>query len=469
VSTGEIIWTEELFRLFGLDPAKDRAGFDSWRCALHPDDRAEAEERIATAIASHSRLSSEYRVVLPSGDERWISSLGDTTYDANGAPLRMSGICIDITARKRTEELARQRLSEIEDLYRNAPVGLCVLDRDLRFLRINERLAEINGVPAADHIGKHVQDVLPHLAGAVEPEMRRVLETGQPRLDIEVKGETPAQPGVGRSWLEQWLPITDAQGYVVGLSIVVEETTQRKRTEAALADNEARLRLMIETSPIAIGFGDSAGRIFEANEAFYRLTGYTRQELQASQLGWNQLTPPEYAELDREIVATLAATGSAGPYQKEYIRKDGSRVPLLLSVSKLAGRDEHVAFIVDITSRIAAEEALRRAEEERRVGETVRAERQRLFEVLDTLPAMICLLTPDYHVAFANRSFRDTFGESEGRRCYEYCFGRAAPCEYCRTYEVLATGKPVHWEMTTPGGTVMDVHDLPFTDPTARG
>jgi PAS domain S-box-containing protein len=589
VSTGEIIWTEELFRLFGLDPAKDQAGFDSWRCALHPDDRAEAEERIATAIASHSRLSSEYRVVLPSGDERWISSLGDTTYDANGTPLRMSGICIDITARKRTEELARQRLSEIEDLYRNAPVGLCVLDRELHFLRINERLAEINGVPAADHIGRSVRDVLPDLAGVVEPEMRRVLETGQPRLDIEIKGETPAQPGVERSWLEQWLPIMDGQSHVTGLSIVVEETTERKRTEAALRASEERLRLVIETSPIAIGFGDSAGTIFEANGAFYRLTGYTREELRASRLGWNHLTAPEYAELDREIMATLAATGSAGPYEKEYVRKDGSRVPLLLSVSKLPGRDEHVAFIVDITERIAAEaalrqsrenliraqevgqigwwrldmrrnvltwseqnhrifgvptgtplsyetfqqcvhpedrafvdarwkagvagepydiehrivvdgrtewvrekaylefdrdrtpisgfgitqciterklaeEVLRHAEEERKIAAAVRIERGRLYNVLDTLPAMICLLTPDYQVAFANRSFREQFGESEGRRCFEYCFGRPSPCEFCRTYNVLKTGEPQHWEVTTPNGTVIDVHDLPFTD-----
>ena len=159
--------------------------------------------------------------------------------DAQGRIYAIAGISADITERKRAEEAlreaeetARQRLVEIEDLYHNAPVGLCVLDRELRYVRINERLAEINGIPAAAHIGKRVRDLMPQLADEVEPGMFRVLETGQPRLDIEVVSETPARPGVKRSWLEQWLPITDDKGQVTGLSIVVEETTERKRKEA---------------------------------------------------------------------------------------------------------------------------------------------------------------------------------------------------------------------------------------------
>ncbi|MCX5758437.1 MAG: PAS domain-containing protein, partial [Candidatus Hydrogenedentes bacterium] len=88
-----------------------------------------------------------------------------------------------------------------------------------------------------------------------------------------------------------------------------------------------------------------------------------------------------------------------------------------------------------------------------------------LYEVLETLPAMICLLTPDYHVIFANRSFREKFGESHGRHCYDYCFGRTEPCDFCETYTVLKTGKPHHWEVTEPDGdSILDVYDFPFTD-----
>ena len=95
---------------------------------------------------------------------------------------------------------------------------------------------------------------------------------------------------------------------------------------------------------------------------------------------------------------------------------------------------------------------------------SVQAERKRLFDVLETLPAMICLLTPDYHVAFANRGFRDKFGESQGRHCYEYCFGRTAPCEFCESFKVLKTVRSHHWEVTGADGCVIAAHDFPFTD-----
>ena len=94
----------------------------------------------------------------------------------------------------------------------------------------------------------------------------------------------------------------------------------------------------------------------------------------------------------------------------------------------------------------------------------MQAERRRLFDVLETLPVMICLLTPDYHVSFANRSFRDRFGESQGRHCYEYCFGKTSPCEFCESYKVLETGRPHHWEVAAPDGSVIDAYDFPFTD-----
>jgi PAS domain-containing protein len=90
--------------------------------------------------------------------------------------------------------------------------------------------------------------------------------------------------------------------------------------------------------------------------------------------------------------------------------------------------------------------------------------RQGLFDVLETLPAMIFLLTPDHRIKFANRSFRKQLGESLGRYCYECCFGKTAPCEFCEIYRVLETGQPHHWEVTTPHGTVIDAYDFPFTD-----
>ncbi len=176
-------------------------------------------------------------------------------------------------ALRESEELARQRLMEIEDLYNNAPVGLCVLDTELRWVRINERLAELNGFPAALHIGKQVRELMPLLADEVEQGMRKALETGQPKLRIEIIGETPAQPGVQRSWLESRLPIKDATGKVLGLNIVVEETTERKQVEEALQRSEARFKGIYESSPIGIEIYDPEGRLIHVNKACLDIFG----------------------------------------------------------------------------------------------------------------------------------------------------------------------------------------------------
>jgi PAS domain S-box-containing protein len=102
--------------------------------------------------------------------------------------------------------------------------------------------------------------------------------------------------------------------------------------------------------------------------------------------------------------------------------------------------------------------------ERKRAGEAVNAQRQRFNDLLDTLPVYLILLSPDYHVPFANRFFRERFGVSRGKRCFEYLFGRTEPCEICHTFEVLQTMKPLEWEWTGPDGRNYYIYDFPFTD-----
>ncbi|MHB1357288.1 MAG: PAS domain S-box protein [Anaerolineae bacterium] len=106
-------WSPELFHLFGLDPETCSATLDVWRNAMHPDDRLAAEERQNRAIRDHKALDNEYRIITPSGQVRWINALGDTQYTETGEPIRISGICLDITKRRRAE----QELRESERLY----------------------------------------------------------------------------------------------------------------------------------------------------------------------------------------------------------------------------------------------------------------------------------------------------------------------------------------------------------------
>ncbi|MGA2463408.1 MAG: MASE3 domain-containing protein [Thermodesulfobacteriota bacterium] len=108
--------------------------------------------------------------------------------------------------------------------------------------------------------------------------------------------------------------------------------------------------------------------------------------------------------------------------------------------------------------------ALEDVTERKRAQDALEAERRRFNDVLEMLPAYLVLLTPDYHVPFANRFFRERFGESHGRRCFEYLFGRSEPCETCETYTALKTMAPYEWEWTGPDGHNYSVFDFPFTD-----
>ncbi len=137
--------------------------------------------------------------------------------------------------RARRDRDTEQRLAELEAVYDAAPVGLCVLDTDLRFVRLNRRFAEMNGVPVEEHIGRTPAEVVPDLGEQAEAAMRRVLEAGE-MLELEVSGVTPARPGIVRHWNERWAPIRDDAGEIVGISISAEEDTEKQAAEAALRE-----------------------------------------------------------------------------------------------------------------------------------------------------------------------------------------------------------------------------------------
>ena len=114
IKTGHIEWSSELYGLFGLDPQKDIASFEIWNSVLHPEDLEIANSRIDQALKEHTNLNNEYRIIRPDGQVRWINALGHGTYDDHGSPIRMIGICIDITGRKEAEEALHKAADEME-------------------------------------------------------------------------------------------------------------------------------------------------------------------------------------------------------------------------------------------------------------------------------------------------------------------------------------------------------------------
>ncbi len=172
-----------------------------------------------------------------------------------------------------------ERAGEVERLYTIAPVGLCYFDTDLRFLYINEWLARINGLPVKAHLGKAIDDVLKDVAVGIVPQLRHVLETGEPIIEGEVEAETPARPGEPRHYLHNYYPDKRKDGAVAGVSCVVQDITELRQAEEALRESEALLKQAARTASLGHWrFDDTSGEYLSISEEYARIFGYTVDE-----------------------------------------------------------------------------------------------------------------------------------------------------------------------------------------------
>ncbi|CAB3801751.1 Adaptive-response sensory-kinase SasA [Pararobbsia alpina] len=146
------------------------------------------------------------------------------------------------------------------------------------------------------------------------------------------------------------------------------ENSERKRAEQALREREARIRRLGDSNILGLLFWDVAGNVTDANDAFLQIVGYSRQDLLSGHVRWTDMTPPEYRAADARAIEELMRTGTCQSFEKEYIRKDGRHVPVLIGGALLEGSQENgVAFVLDLTERKEAEAELaaRRTEAKR--------------------------------------------------------------------------------------------------------
>jgi len=131
-----------------------------------------------------------------------------------------------------------------------------------------------------------------------------------------------------------------------------------------LQEREAKIRRLVDSNIIGIVMTDFEGRILEANDAFLKMVGYDREDLASGRIRWTEMTPAEWFGVSQRAVAQLRATGSCEPFEKEYFRKDGGRVPVLVGAAAFEGRDEGVSYVLDLTERKRAQEALQKSQAE---------------------------------------------------------------------------------------------------------
>ncbi len=156
------------------------------------------------------------------------------------------------------------------------------------------------------------------------------------------------------------VPFFSDRHRLLGVVVLNEDITEYQHALEALRASEVRLRRLVESTLIAVNYSEADGTISEANDAYLRMLGYTRKDLQMGQINWRKVTPPEYLDLDEVAIEEAKEQGYCNPYEKEYIRADGSRVPVLIGFAQVEGMSgDYVCFMVDLTERKQSEKALR--------------------------------------------------------------------------------------------------------------
>ncbi|MBI4301345.1 MAG: PAS domain S-box protein [Chloroflexi bacterium] len=394
----------------------------------------------------------------------------------------------------------QRKLRESEEIFRgifeSSPIGIAICDSLGRPVSVNKAALEIPGLFEMPGESSMFSD--PNLP----KEPRERLRNGEPvRFQIAYDFEKAKRLKLydtrksGIMWLDMSItPFNTEQKPPGGYLIQFQDITEIKRSEQALTESERLLEILFASIPVSMLVLDKDRRVFEANEAAAQLAGRDMGEMFGLQsgealqclhsmddprgCGWG----PSCVDCKARLAIVDTIESQRSHYQVEWQRplmREGEtkeKTFLLSTVPLPTARNEILVCLENITEQKRVEEELRKARDEletrvqertrglKKANEAMDEERQRFNEVLETLPLYLVLLTPDYQVPFANRFFRERFGKSHGRRCFEYLFGRTEPCEICETYKVLKTLAPLEWEWLGPDGRNYYVYDFPFTD-----
>jgi len=232
---GQVDWTNDHWRqITHLDLAESKG--DGWLEGIHVDDREVARAAWLSALTKTTTgpdvpFTQEARVCrIDDHQWRWHLLTGAPIEDARGVIVAWAMVGVDFHERRQVEAEAAETAARLRATYESAPAGLCLLDRELRYVAINAMLAETNGKSVDAHIGRTIEEMAPQVAEYVAPVMRRVLETGEPTEGLELRGVVA---GEERFWLCSYYAVRSADGEITGLSGAVVDITTRKRIEAS--------------------------------------------------------------------------------------------------------------------------------------------------------------------------------------------------------------------------------------------
>lgn len=357
IITNKVIWSENYELLFGVLPGSFDSPYETFQKCVYPEDRQSVMQGIAHALEQKSDYNDEFRIVRSDQSVHWISAKGKFIYDDRGQAVRMIGVCMETTVCKQAEESTRELTTQVQE---QANILNAILTASVDHIYIfngrgcyqyvSRDGAIVLGFKPQDLVGKTLQDlnVPADLIEQVDNQRKAVMKTGQP-----IKDECEYLTTDGLHYYEYILtPLRNSHQTIEGVITVSRDITEHKRAEKILRESEARFRRLFESNLIGVAFWNVDGFIIDANDAFLQSAGYTRDEFATlGKINWRELTPIEYKDLDDRALLEVQTTGVSRIYEKEYLQRDGKRVPIVLGIALLNdSKDNGVAFVLDITA-----------------------------------------------------------------------------------------------------------------------
>ena len=350
----------EAFELFEIDPGAASPA-DELFARVHPDDLGPLIDAITRGAAEGS-FEMEYRYRLRSGETAWMATKGRLQPDG-----RLLGVTQNITAHRRAEQALRDSEEQFRTLADSITQLAWIARADGYFYWYNRRWYEYTGTTLEQMQGWGWQAVhdatqLP----AVLERWRASIATGEPfDMTFPLRGAD----GVFRPFLSRAAPVRNPEGRVVRWCGTHTDIGERLKYEEAMRRAEARLRRLVESNVVGLVVATS-NRVLEANDYFLKMVGYTREDFEAGRIDWSTLTPPEYAAVDAECKRQYGETGVCQAFEKEYFRKDGTRVPILVggAVIETDPEPQFLCFIVDLTERKMLERRMMQTQKMESVG-----------------------------------------------------------------------------------------------------
>ena len=364
MATRTVRATPQFFRIRGIAPADAPVPVATLRGLRHPDDRQQATEDFERAVAGgHERFETEYRIIRPDGQVRWIFGRGKVVRDASGKPVRCSGIDIDVTDRRQVEEALRESEERYRTLVESANDLVMSLDLDFRITAANRAVERVLGYPPEEIIGTSLgQHIPPEQLGMHRAMLQQKLEGA-----VDTRYEMRVMDKAGRvRILETASRLShDRAGRPVAIHAIARDVTEARTAQQALRDNEERLRLASRVAALGMYEIDwVSGQRYWSPEL--RALLKVPDDVPVNNALVERMLPPRQVARYRERLLMSLLPDGDGEYEDEHrvTRYDGTPGWILLRgktffADSPSGRRavRSIGLAIDITERKRAEEA----------------------------------------------------------------------------------------------------------------